>query len=222
MKLKNFTDLNAWAVEQWADAELGDSRRTDRAIAIGAAMVGNPGASLPNIMSGWNEVRAAYRLFAEEDLRHSELIKPHTAATKAIAKNSSSSVVLFIQDTSELDYTAARNIEGLGHIGDGKGRGIMLHNCLAVVPVPGNPEILGLAGQIPWVRGSDRQNRQIENISQELLRTESEGEIWSQMVESIGEAPQSDSMWVSVGDRGSDIFSYIRRVSALRLTAYCG
>ena len=216
MKLKNFTDLNAWAVEQWGDTQLGDSRRTDRAIAVGAAIAANPEASLPNIMSGWNEVRAAYRLFAEEEVTHSELIKPHTVATKAIAKNSSGSVVLFIQDTSELDYTSARNIEGLGHIGDGKGRGIMLHNCLAVVPVPGNPEILGLAGQIPWVRGSDSQNRQIENISQELLRTESEGEIWSQMVESIGEAPQLDSMWVSVGDRGSDIFSYIRRVIALR------
>ncbi|HYX14076.1 MAG TPA: transposase DNA-binding-containing protein [Nostoc sp.] len=74
----------------------------------------NPEASLPNIMSGWNEVRAAYRLFAEEEVTHSELIKPHTAATKAMpaagyayAKNSSGSVVLFIQDTSELDYTSA-------------------------------------------------------------------------------------------------------------------
>lgn len=101
MKLKNFTDLNAWAVEQWGDTELGDSRRTQRAIAVGAAIAANPEASLPNIMSGWNEVRAAYRLFAEKDVTHSELIKPHTAATKAIAKNSSDSVVLFIQDTSE-------------------------------------------------------------------------------------------------------------------------
>ncbi|MHC5711746.1 MAG: hypothetical protein ACYTX0_06130 [Nostoc sp.] len=32
--MKNFTDLNAWAVEQWEDAELGDSRRTQRAIAL--------------------------------------------------------------------------------------------------------------------------------------------------------------------------------------------
>ncbi|MBD0263860.1 MAG: hypothetical protein ICV78_14365 [Tolypothrix sp. Co-bin9] len=37
----------------------GDSRRTDRAIAVGAAIAANPEASLPNIMSGWNEVRAA-------------------------------------------------------------------------------------------------------------------------------------------------------------------
>ncbi len=39
MKLENFTDLQSWAVEQWEDAELGDSRRTDRAIAVGAAFV---------------------------------------------------------------------------------------------------------------------------------------------------------------------------------------
>lgn len=127
-------------------------------------------------------------------------------------------MVLFIQDTTELDYTHCKNVEGLGHIGDGKGRGIMLHNCLAVVPVPGNPEILGLAGQIPWLRSSERENLVIKDVSKKLLRTESEGEIWSEMVKSIGEAPmaETDSIWISVGDRGSDIFSYIRRVRALR------
>ncbi|WP_445638375.1 hypothetical protein NSTC745_03638 [Nostoc sp. DSM 114161] len=45
MKLENYTDLNAWAVEQWGDAELGDTRRTQRAIAIGAAIAANPQAS---------------------------------------------------------------------------------------------------------------------------------------------------------------------------------
>jgi hypothetical protein len=38
MKLKNFTDLNAWAVEQWGDTELGDSRRTDRAMPKGRVL----------------------------------------------------------------------------------------------------------------------------------------------------------------------------------------
>ena len=42
----------------------GDSRRTDRAIAVGAVIAANPQASLPNIMEGWNEIRAPYRLFA--------------------------------------------------------------------------------------------------------------------------------------------------------------
>jgi hypothetical protein len=40
------------------------SLRAGFAYAVGAAIAANPQASLPNIMSGWNEVRAAYRLFA--------------------------------------------------------------------------------------------------------------------------------------------------------------
>lgn len=59
MKLENFTDLQNWATEQWGDAELGDSRRTDRAIAVGAAIAANPQGSIPEMMSGWNELRAA-------------------------------------------------------------------------------------------------------------------------------------------------------------------
>ncbi|MGI8499660.1 MAG: hypothetical protein ACR2LR_00755, partial [Hassallia sp.] len=120
---------------------------------------------MPTIMQGWNETRAAYRLFAEVDVTHSELIKPHILKTKAFSEDAQEKVVLFIQDTTELDYTHCKKVEGLGHIGDGKGRGIMLHNCLAVVPVPGNPEILGLAGQIPWLRSSERENLVIKDVS---------------------------------------------------------
>ncbi|MDZ7970855.1 MAG: IS4 family transposase, partial [Nostoc sp. DedSLP03] len=218
MKLKNFTDLNAWAVEQWGDAELGDTRRTQRAIAIGAAIAANPQGSLPDMMQGWNEIRAAYRLFAEDDVTHKALIQPHITETKQRATEIKSNVVLFIQDTTELDYTHHREVKGLGHIGDGKGRGMMLHTCLAVVPLPLNPQILGLAGQIPWLRSQkkDNDNTLVEALP-ELLRTDGEGEIWAEMVESIGTAPtpQTGSIWVSVGDRGSDIFSYLRRAKAL-------
>lgn len=35
------------------------------------------------------------------------------------------------------------------------------------------------------------------------------------MVEMIGEAPEKCQLWVSVGDRGSDVFSYWRRSMAL-------
>jgi hypothetical protein len=225
MNLENFTNLQTWAIKQWGDAELGDSRRTDRAncrrrqrfaIAVGAAIAANPQASLPNIMEGWNEIRAAYRLFAEEDVTHTALIKPHTVATTDLAQNSPANVVLFIQNTSELDYTHHRSVKGLGHIGDGKGRGIMLHSCLAVIPIPGNPQVLGLAGQIPWMRSNENHDLNTE-IVPELLRTQSEGEIWAEMVEFIGKAPapETDLIWVSVGDRGSDIFSYVRRAKAL-------
>lgn len=214
MNLGKLGDVEAWAIEQWGNTQLGDERRTKRAIEVGAAIADNPTASLPNIMKGWNETRAASRLFAQ-DVTHSELLKPHIAATRAVAEKSQAEVVLLIQDTSELDYRQRKDVEGNGHIKDGKGRGIMLHNCLAVVPVPGNPEILGLAGQIPWLRGGENPNLEMAEICPELLRKETEGKIWSEMVESIGSAPEIGSTWISVGDRGSDIFSYLRRSQEL-------
>ncbi|KAB8317266.1 hypothetical protein SD81_018275 [Tolypothrix campylonemoides VB511288] len=127
MELENFTDLQTWAAEQWGDAKLGDSRRTQRARvlrtrfanAVGAAIAANPKGSLPDMMQGWNEIRAAYRLFGEDDVSHKALIQPHITATKQRAAEIKSNVVLFIQDTTELDYTHHRQVKGLGHIGDG-------------------------------------------------------------------------------------------------------
>ncbi|WP_083630582.1 IS4/Tn5 family transposase DNA-binding protein [Scytonema sp. HK-05] len=227
MMLENFTDVRSWAQAQWGAAQLGDSRRTKRARvlrtrfanAIGAAMAENPQASLPDIMQGWNEIRAAYRLFATEDVTHAALLEPHINLTTTTAENHQGKVVLFVQDTTELDYTHQKQVQGLGHIGDGKGKGIMLHSCLAIVPTPANPLILGLAGQMPWLRGFDNNDK--AEVVPELLRTDSEGEIWAEMVESIGcaPAPETGSQWVSVGDRGS-IFVLSSTISRQKLAVF--
>jgi hypothetical protein len=42
-------------------------------------------------------------------------------------------VVLFVQDTTELDYTHHPTKEGLGLIGDGNGQGLLLHSTLDLV-----------------------------------------------------------------------------------------
>ena len=147
-----------------------------------------------------------------------------TIDNKAVEKTTLFRGLRTWREKSELDYTHHRQVKGLGHIGDGKGRGMMLHTCLAVVPIPLNPQILGLAGQIPWLRSQNKDNHNtLVEALPELLRTDGEGEIWAEMVESIGTAPapQTGSIWVSVGDRGSDIFSYLRRAKALyRLFCY--
>lgn len=43
-----------------------------------------------------------------------------------------------------------------------------------------------------------------------------EADVWAETVEEIGPAPALDTgvIWVSVGDRGSDVFSYLRRSQA--------
>ena len=85
------------------------------------------------------------------------------------AQNSPANVVLFIQDTLELDYTQYGSVKGLGHIVSGKRRGIMLHSCLFVIPIPGNPQALGLVGQIPSMRSNDNHDLNAQIVPKLLI-----------------------------------------------------
>ncbi len=120
--------------------ELGDSRRNERAVAIGAAIAANPSESLPKQMGGWNELRVAYRLFGESDVSHERLSEPHWQATRAQARQPERGVVLFIQDTTELDYSQHKRTQGLEVIGNGSTQGLLMHSCLAVIPPPAIPK----------------------------------------------------------------------------------
>lgn len=189
--------------------ELGDSRRNERAVAVGAAIAAHPDWSLPEQMEGWNELRAAYRLFNKADVSHQRLSQPHWQQTQAQVQASPSDVVLFIQDTTELDYSSHSQTTGLGVIGKGTTQGLLVHSCLAVIPRPENPDILGLAGQQVWARAAT-PTRQGSGSKRTAARTE--GDKWAEIVEAIGPAPaQGPQLWVSVGDRESDVFSYFRR-----------
>ncbi len=60
------------------------------------------------------------------------LSRPHWEHTRQAACHHP--VVLFVQDTTELDITLYPTKEGLGPIGDGNGQGLLLHSTLGMVP----------------------------------------------------------------------------------------
>src|SRR5579864_6737305 len=132
MNTTTFTNRSAWARAQWAGAALGDRRRSARAVRLGAALAAHPAASWPTQTEQWGDLKAAYRLLNEPDVTHAALSQPHWEQPRAAAAGPAP--VLFIQDTTELDYTAHRQTQGLGHIGDGRGRGFEVQSCLAVQP----------------------------------------------------------------------------------------
>jgi Transposase DNA-binding len=80
MNATTFTNLDAWARAQWAEAPLGDRRRTARAVRVGAALAANPEASLPAQMQTWAAFKAAYRLLNAPDVTHAALSTPHLDA----------------------------------------------------------------------------------------------------------------------------------------------
>ena len=202
------SDPDVWAKLQWSSASLGDRRRQRRAVRLGAAIAARSGASLPKQAQTWGDLKAAYRLLNEEDVTHERLSAPHWQATRLEASRTDGPV-LFVQDTSELDFTLHWALQGGGRLND-RGYGFLMHSCLTVLPDTANPEIVGLAYQSVWAREVWRRQTDTKVARQ---KRRNEADVWAETVEVIGPAPES-ATWVSVGDRASDVFSYVRRARA--------
>ena len=214
MTIDELDDTEQWAEQQWRQSKLGDKRRTARAVRLGAAMAAQPAESLPTQTGSWSDLKAAYRLLNEEDVTHRALSERHWLATREQAAALPQAVVLFVQDTSELDFTSHPKTSGLGHIGNTRGRGFLLHSCLALRPSEGQAQIIGLAAQHVWARQHAARKGRESRSERNKRRTEAE--VWACVVEEIGQAPPPETglRWVSIGDRASDIFSYLRRAQA--------
>lgn len=213
MTIDELDDSERWAERQWGQSKLGDKRRTARAVRLGASIAAQPAASLPTQTDSWGDLKAAYRLLNEEDVTHQALSEQHWRATRSMAATLQAAV-LFVQDTSELDFTAHPKTSGLGHIGNTRGKGFLLHSCLAIRPGADQAQIIGVAAQHVWTRQHEARKGRESRTARNKRPTEAE--VWAQIIEEIGQAPRPEAglLWVSVGDRASDIFSYLRRAQA--------
>jgi hypothetical protein len=190
----------AWAAAQFGAVELGDRRRTQRAVRLAAQMARHPSASVPAQTGTWGEAKAGYRLFARAEVTFEALQTEHRRQTRVAAGEPG--LVLLIQDTSELDFTGHTAVADLGPIGDGGGRGFLLHSTLAVDPA-GPGAVLGLADQQLFLRKPVPPG---ETRTQRKQRAR-ESQMWSQSVARVGGSPGS-CRWVHVADRGADDFAF--------------
>lgn len=190
----------AWAQRQFAGVAAGDQRRTRRLVSAATAMMRHPSASLPAQLQSLAALKATYNLLHQPDLTAAAVIRPHTAQTRRAAARCAR--VLLIQDGTYVDYTAHPKTRGLGPIGDGKGRGYLLHTVLAVVPE--GRHLLGLAHHEPSLRHPAPKNER----SWQRQQRERESQVWARAVAAVG-APPEGSQWIHVGDRGSDVFDFL-------------
>ena len=147
-----------WSKLQFGNAELNDIRRTRRLLAVAEKLALNPAGSLPEVLPNWKELKAAYRLFDQEDVTFEQVVKPHWNKTRGACTQPGQ--YLWIEDTTTLDFTSHRALSDVGRIGDDLGRGFFLHTTLAL-RVEWEQEttpkltLLGLAGQNCWVRSDE-------------------------------------------------------------------
>ena len=200
MSLSPTLEPLAWAQQTFGSAQLGDVRRPPRAVALAAGLLANPAASLPRQAASRAALKASYALLHEADVTHTALLTPHWEQTREAARQHP--LVLLSGDLTILDYSHHPKTTELGPIGNGKGRGYVVHSILALLPTPRC--VLGLAHQIPLVPQPKRRG---ETLRQSQARPR-QTDVWQDAVRAIGPPPEG-VRWVHVGDRGSDIYRFL-------------
>ncbi len=192
-KIKSFGEMN------FGNAELGDERRTARLVRTAELMCLRPGGTLPQKLHAPKDLRAAYRLFACEEVTHKSVLAWHQKIThQKIAELGRP--VLVLHDATELDYTTRRSLKGLGQIGTGQQRGYIAQNSLAVDPE--TREAIGLCNQVLHHRVKVKAN---ETAAAKRERESRESLLWLKGTADLA----ADWNIIDVCDQGADTFEFL-------------
>ena len=194
-----------WAALHFGDAPLKDIRRSKRLVRMAAAMSENPRMSLPKQFPDWSDLTAAYRLLSNEHVDPQDILQPHRTLVRRQAAEHP--VVLCVQDDSQLDFTLRSGTQGLGRIGNSKGRGILQHGALAVLPDGRVLGVLNLAFHA--VPAAKKGETRLESQSRWTTR-----DVWQEAAVAIGPWPKGSQL-IHVGDRHSDVFRFLHKASSL-------
>lgn len=192
-----------WVAEEFSSARIFDERVRRRLYVVATDLCTRPGVPIPQACGGSKvKSKAAYRLLQNKRLDLTALLAGHREATAGRVRQHG--VVLAVQDTTTLNYTAHPATEGLGPIGThpDKPLGLIVHDTLAF-SAEGTP--LGVVDLQCWARDpaaagqkATRKRRPIE---------EKESAKWLKSYRAVAElqALCPSTLLVSVADREGDL-----------------
>ena len=197
----------AWAQAMFGECELGDRRRTQRLVKVGAALASHVGDSLYAACRGDEAANeGAYRFM------RNEAVEPKAIAEGAFAASvralGECGLVLSVEDTTTLSYAHAPS-EELGDLGGPEGsrrRGFHVHSAL-LVDAHGE-RTLGLAAQHCWRRDEGERGQRARR--RERAYETKESFKWQRTAQQLRTrlGPLMERV-VSVCDREADVFEYL-------------
>jgi hypothetical protein len=186
----------------------GDIRLDRRLEITFEQMAKRPTETLPKKLPSKTVLTGGYRMFNNPDVTHAKILEAHQRcclewlSQLCEQSNGKELTLLLLHDTTVLDYSGL-NIEGLGQIGNGHGKGLYAHNSLAVLRE--GRQVVGLMNQILHRRdyAPPRETR-----AARAKRRSRESRLWRMAVEAQPPMPAGIRV-IDVSDRGSDITEYI-------------
>lgn len=202
--MSNLLDTTSWAVTEFADADLGDLRRTQRLGQLAHVLAQRPGAALPEACGSGAMLKAAYRFFTNDDIVPDDIVQSHIEAT--YSRLNAVPLVLAVQDTTEANWTNLHVTEGLGPLGHPACHGLLVHTTLAITPerVP-----LGLLAQQVWARDPDDVGKRARRKQFPISQKESHK--WLDSLDAVYTARDCcpTTHMISVGDREADVYDVL-------------
>jgi hypothetical protein len=192
-----------WAEVEFGGCKLGDARLTRRLVQLAQDFYARPTASVPQACGGDRaKTKAAYRLFGNTRADMQTLLEPHYLATEA--RMAAHKVVLAVQDTTSLNYTAHPATVGLGPVGNSiKAMGLHLH-CTLAMTTDGTP--LGFIDVQRWARQVEEFGKSKTSSKREIKEKESRKWLDSFEITCDVQDGLPNTTVVNIGDREADIF----------------
>ena len=197
-------DAQDWVEREFAGARLHDERLRRRLFHLTRDFMARPGAQIPEACGGSEaKSKAAYRFFDNDRVGMEAILRGHVEATAGRVREHE--VVLAVQDTSSLNYSAHPTTEGLGPINtkQASGLGLILHDTMAF-SAEGTP--LGLLDVQCWARDPKEAGKRYKRKSLPIEAKESMK--WLNSYRAVAEVQRlcPETTLVSVGDREADIY----------------
>lgn len=206
-------DVQSWVVKETGSANFGDVRLNKRFGEILNSFGSSPNKSIPGSMKSWTETIGAYRFLNNEDVDSNKILSPHTEATLERIKKEK--IVLLPQDTTEIDFTGRKPINGMGYLTSENSHGFYLHPSIAITP---ERLCLGVVDMQTWARErlgtrSERNKKPIED---------KETYCWIKGYEAANNIAKKapETIVVSIADREGDIYELLEKIPSEENKAY--
>jgi hypothetical protein len=196
-------DTPSFGQDHFGAANLGHKARNACLVKAADRIHRHPGGTVPDKFASPAHYRSLVDLANRPEVTHEAVRAPHRQRTFWRMADVPGDVLL-IHDTTELDYSGLASLAAdLGPIGNGRGRGYLCHNTLAIDPA--RREVLGLAHQILHRRDPAPPH---ESVAAKRLRASRESRLWTQAVQALDGAA-AGQRWIDVADRGADLFEFL-------------
>jgi len=200
-----------WAEEEFGGCVLADARLQRRLLSLARDFYARPSANVAQACASRAKTKAAYRFLDHDQTTMDTLLQPHFLATEG--RVCAESIVLAVQDTTSLNYTAHAATEGMGPIGSSVNgpQGLHLHSTLAV-STQGTP--LGFLEVQCWSRdpadfGKKARRHRVPIEDKESFK-------WLKSFRAVAavQARCPGTTLVSVGDREADLYDLFAEAMA--------